>query len=195
MANQGIEWRYTTAHSPWEGGCYEKHISTIKACLRKTIGKNLLSISELRTLVNEAAAVINSRPLTYLGKDMEISQVITPNHFMSLNTHSGPPVLDEHDNYTPNPTSAQDLLRKWSEAQMYLNPFWEIWRKSYVASLRERYQVMLPHPRVQSKPGPQPGHVVIVEGPDHSPRGSWKLGIITRLFMSHDGVHIYKVSI
>ena len=58
--------------------------------LKKTIGKLYLTHTQLQTIITEVEAVINSQPLVYVDDDLE-NEIITPNHFLSLNTKNGIP--------------------------------------------------------------------------------------------------------
>ena len=51
-------------------GFHERLIGVVKTCLRKTIGKLCLTSEQLRTFLAEAEAVVNSRPLVYVGDDI-----------------------------------------------------------------------------------------------------------------------------
>ena len=67
-ANQNIQWTFTVELAPSMGGYYERLVGIAKRSLRKAIGKLLLSSEQLFTILKEAEAIINSRPLVYVGK-------------------------------------------------------------------------------------------------------------------------------
>ena len=48
----------------------------------KTLGKQCLTKPELETCLCEVVASINSRPLTFVGANIETSVPLTPNHFL-----------------------------------------------------------------------------------------------------------------
>lgn len=61
------------------------------------IGKALLSYGELSTLLIEVEAVLNSRPLTYVYKNSDEPQPLTPAHFLNCGKElSFPDVIDEN---------------------------------------------------------------------------------------------------
>ena len=72
--------------------------------LKKNIGKLYLTHIQLQTIVTEVEAVINSRPLVYVDDGLE-NQIITPKHFLSLNTKNGTPDLirNNEDDYKSDP--------------------------------------------------------------------------------------------
>ena len=54
----------------------------MKGGIRKTIGKSCLRKVEMQTCLSEIAVVVNSRPLTFVGTDVENKNPLTPNHFL-----------------------------------------------------------------------------------------------------------------
>ncbi|XP_078334132.1 uncharacterized protein LOC144625796 [Crassostrea virginica] len=191
VANEGIEWQFIVELAPWMGGFYERLIGVVKRCLRKTIGKLCLTSEQLRTLLAEAEAVVNSRPLVYVGDDIHSNICLTPAHFLTLNPKTGIPCNDEEGittedpEYLPNISNAEILLQTWKKGQKHLDAFWKAWRNDYLLSLRERMAYKLKEGRIQHNKEPQVGDVVLVK--DDLPRGSWKIGRICELRTSQDG--------
>ena len=48
---------------------------------KKTIGKALLTFSELETALIQIEAIINSRPISYVYNDHQEPEPLTPSHF------------------------------------------------------------------------------------------------------------------
>ena len=67
--------------SPWSGGFYERIIGIIKCCIRKIVGKALLSYDELTILLAEIEQTLNSRPMMYLSNEHN-DEAITPSHLL-----------------------------------------------------------------------------------------------------------------
>ena len=86
------------------GGFYERLVGITKTALKKTIGKLYLTHTQLQTIITEVEAVTNSGPLVYVDDDLE-NEVITSNHFLSLNTKNGTPELirNNEDDYKSDP--------------------------------------------------------------------------------------------
>ena len=190
LANEGIKWSFIIELAPWMGGFYERLVGLVKQALRKSIGKICLNIVQLETILTEVAAVVNSRPLVYVGADLNSGFALTPGDFLSLNPKTGVPCLATEDEQPQDPdfverlSSAQKLLETWKKGQKHLNTFWKLWFDEYVLSLRERMQKHLKAPRVQSKAQPTKGDVVLLK--ESSPRGTCKLGMIEELITSTD---------
>ena len=188
-ANENIQWVFTVELAPWMGGFYERLVGIVKRSLRKAIGRVCLNSEQLLTMLKEAEAVINSRPLVYVGDDINSSMTLTPAHFLTLNPKIGLPITTGDDtndtDYKPEFSSADTLLVTWKKGLKHLSSFWKIWRDEYLLSLRERQQIKLKQPRVQSSFTANIGDVVLIK--DDLPRGSWRLGRIQELIKSRDG--------
>lgn len=65
-----IEWYFNPPAAPWWSGWWERLIGILKTLLRK-IGKASLSYESLNTILCDAEAIINTRPLTYISEDPE----------------------------------------------------------------------------------------------------------------------------
>ena len=69
FALKRIEFRYIPACSPQWGGVYERLIGLPKTCLKKVLGRSLVSFVELYTLLKKIQAILNDRLLTYITSD------------------------------------------------------------------------------------------------------------------------------
>jgi len=174
--------------APWMGGFYERLVGVVKRAFRKTTGRKRLELVQLQTIIKEVEAIVNSRPLVYVGDDVNSNITLTPNHFLVLNPAMGIPEVDydeNDDDYTPQDSSSDKLLKIWKKGQTLLNGFWRMWREDYLASLRERTQSTLKCGRIQSTDTATIGDVVLVK--DDIPRGCWRMGKIEQLVVSRDG--------
>ena len=189
-ANERIKWTFIVELAPWMGGFYERLISLVKRSLRKTIGKICLTNNQLLTVLKEAEAIINSRPLVYVGDDINSGTALTTAHFLSLNPRVGLPSFDlenDHDStFSPKVNPAEILIRTWKKGLKHLEKFWRVWRDDYLLNLRERSQTNLKSPRVQSASTAKVGHVVLIK--DNLPRGCWRIGRIDELVRSRTAV-------
>ena len=79
LANRQIDWQFIMEQAPWWGGFWERLVRSVKRCLKKSVGRSLLTFEEPRTLVIEIEATLNNRPLTYIYDDEEgLSYPLTP---------------------------------------------------------------------------------------------------------------------
>ncbi|XP_068221340.1 uncharacterized protein [Palaemon carinicauda] len=101
LRRTGIQWRFQTPRAPWKGRFFERLIRVTKRTLQIALGQKYPPNAHVLTLVKEAEAVVNNRPLMYSGDRCE-DEVLTPSHLLR-----GHPVLlmapllpDEHLNTT-----------------------------------------------------------------------------------------------
>ena len=103
------------------GGFYERLVGSSKMALRKAIGKKYLTSLQLQTFLSETKAVLNSRPLVYVGDDLNDGITITPSNFLSPNTKTCIPIIENEDEkndpdfYPKPPPSNAILLDAWKK--------------------------------------------------------------------------------
>ena len=186
VSNEGIAWKFITDYAPWQGGFYERLVGITKRSIRKSLGRCKVTGEQLRTLLAETEAIVNSRPLLYLDDDINSAEAITPSHFTSLNFRTGVPEI--HDNFYPEETSLNVLLETWKKGQARLTNFWNIWSSEYLQALREKAAYHMKPIKGEIRREPKVGEIVLIKDQD-LPRGRWKLAKIIGLIESEtDGV-------
>ena len=61
---KGLMWQFTkSADAPWQNGCSESLIRLTKRNLMLSIGSNVLTFSELQTIIFEISNLLNERPI------------------------------------------------------------------------------------------------------------------------------------
>ena len=160
------------------GGVWERQIRTVRSILSGIFHgrEHILNDDMIRTVMYEAAAIINSRPLCMESlNDPTSLRPITPN--MILTTKSGivmPP---------PGKFQREDLYcrRQWRRVQHLVNEFWYRWKREYVHQLQQRQKWQ--HPRRNLKEG----DVVLIKD-DHAARCDWRLARVVEAVKSTDGL-------
>ncbi|XP_053392332.1 uncharacterized protein LOC128555011 [Mercenaria mercenaria] len=112
-SSEGISWRFIVEIAPWMGGFYERLVGIKKRSLRKSIGRKLLSSDQLITVIKEVEAIVNCRPLVYVGEDINSNITLTPSHFTCLNPNIGIPeceISSEDPDFKVIESSADKLL-------------------------------------------------------------------------------------
>jgi hypothetical protein len=105
--------------------------------------------------------------------------------FLTLNLKSGIPNTEISNDSDYKPYTDNKLIEDWKKGQKMLDTFWNIWKKEYILSLRERTQTKLKSGHVSSQFKPNVKDVALLK--EDSPRGHWKLGRISKLLKSDDG--------
>ncbi|XP_075158065.1 uncharacterized protein LOC142231338 [Haematobia irritans] len=140
----------------------------------RTVGQSVLSFDELRTLVCEICAVLNSRPLCQISEDPNDLEVLTPGHFLvgaPLTTISEPDVTDLNIN----------RLNRWQKVCYMQQIFWKKWSSSYLALLQERSKWKSQRKNVAI------GDMVLVKD-DNLPPLKWLLGRVVDVVRGNDEI-------
>ena len=124
-----IEWKFIADQAPWWGGMWERMVRSVKDKLKVTCGRAMLTFDQLRTVLTEVEAILNSRPLSYVPD--ETKEVVTPAHL----------IVGRRLTTIPPPTSTAERLggnidvgKKWRNRLMLINRFWKAWRNDYFYS-------------------------------------------------------------
>ena len=163
--------------APWMGGFYERLVGTVKGALKKSIGEICLTEKKLETFLAEADAVINSRPLVYVGEDFGSGFSLTPADVLGLNPKSGIPVIEiqrPHDPDYGKKSSTGKLVEIWGKGQQHLNSLWKVWKGDYLLNLRKRRQTHVKGPRIQAAEEPKVGSIVLLRKISHVGSGKWQ---------------------
>lgn len=186
-----IQWKFIPQLAPWHGAFYERLIGIVKQCLKRTLDKHLLTDQQLMTVVKEVETVVNSRPLTCVGAELE--HVLRPSDFLSMKNCLIPVPSNERDG-TETSTKV-DLIGSWRKGIIVLSEFKKMFMSQYLTSLRERYNHSYRQPRVMSSKTPRVGDTVQIKG-DSRNRSGWKVGKISSLIRGADGMcRVAKVKI
>ena len=175
LASKVIKRKYIADGSPWTGGWWVRFCRSVKEPLRKVLGKALLTYTELYTVLTEVKAIINDRPLTFVGNDIRDQDPITQAHLaISRSLQSLP---------TPADISDDDagLLKCYLYRQRLVSHFWRRWQDEYLQQLS-----ILPKWN-QEQPPVKAGDIVLVSE-DKTPRGKWPLACIIETYPGKDNL-------
>ena len=165
FGNQAPNWNHIAPRAPWWGGCYERHIKTVKTSLKKTIGKSRLTNKQLETLLISIEGSINDRPLL-LGYN---NCILTPRDFIN------PHFLGEGG------TPPKDLNGVFENQQATLKEFWWIWSSLYLKTLAK----VVPKHKTQFPL--KLNDIVLIEDENiNKNRITWPLGKVIEILPSSD---------
>ena len=177
----GIQWRFIPKRAPWYGGFWEHLIGLTKTTLRKVLGKALVTLPVLQTVIVEVEAVLNDRPLTYVSADLRDPEPLTPSHLLCGRRVTSLPhtIMDDE---ISDPTYGVASVRETAKRQSQLiQHFQSRWSKEYLTSLHEHHKTS-----GKTKQEIQVGDVVIIH--DDTPRTTWKLAVVEKLITGLDGI-------
>lgn len=87
LAEKQCDFSMNTLHASLAGGVWERQIRTVRNVLRFTLSSSLgrLDDASLWTFFYEAAAIVNSHPLTVDNlNDPDSLEPLTPNHLLTM---------------------------------------------------------------------------------------------------------------
>lgn len=169
-ATKGIDWIFNCPSNPEAGGAWERLVQSAKRVLKITLKEASPKVETLRSLLLEAANILNSRPLTHVPVDPSDSEPLTPNHF-----------LVGHTNSTTAVGPGESCSRKqWRICQQLTHCFWNRWVRDYLPELTRRSKHYGESPNLKEN-----DLVIICES--NQSRNQWKRGRIIRTLPGTDG--------
>ena len=173
LRQREIVWKFNTPTASHMGGVWERMIRSVRKVLASVVKEQPMTDEVLLTVMCEAEATVNSRPMTPVSDDPNDLNPITPNHLLQL--CDCPPT-------PPGEFVQRETYRHhWKQAQYLADIFWRRWLHEYLPALQYRHRWQVP------KMNFKVGDVVIIMD-DSLPRNSWSLGRIVEVFPGHDGL-------
>ncbi|KAI4882679.1 hypothetical protein NFI96_029603, partial [Prochilodus magdalenae] len=163
---RGIQWMFNPPTGSHHGGAWERLIRSVRKILNTTLKLQTLDEEGFHTVLCEAEAIINSRPITKASSDPNDLEALTPNHLLLLN---GKPFLP------PGLFVKEDLYarRRWKQVQYMVDIFWKRWTREYLPQLQERQKW------THKSRNFTVGDIVLIV--DHTaPRNSWVTGKVVQ---------------
>ena len=95
ISKSSIKWHMIPPRAPHFGGLWEAAVKSMKTLLSKLVAPHHLKYQELETILTEAEAVLNSRPLAPVhSTDAEDPLVLTAGHFIIGRPLKAPPTAE-----------------------------------------------------------------------------------------------------
>ena len=173
-AENGIQWTTISANSQHQNGVTEVMIKLAKSVMKallKSIGKQILCLNELNTLLAESAQLVNERPIGMKPNESVDSTYLSPNSLLlgrnSDRICSGPFISSEQNWDDPSSFRTRFLLVQYITEQ-----FWRNWIKLFFPSLviRQRWHV--------EKRNLVKGDICVIKD-SNLMRGEWRLAKVT----------------
>lgn len=183
FSERRITWRYIVEWAAWQGGMWERLIRSVTVCLRKVMGRAILSFEELQALLTEVEAVISSRPLTYLHSDCGEPSPLTRAHFLvGQRLTTLPPQLTQPSAVGKSASrDAARMTKRWQYWKKLINTYWNRWRKHYLMELRSAHYSSS-NKSTKFKVGD-----IVLAYEEKQPKHMWRMGRIEKMFEGRDG--------
>lgn len=164
-ATKGITWSFIPAAAPNFGGCWERLVRSVKVALKSTFNEKAPKEETPMTLLADAEAIVNSRPLTHVSTVPEAPTTLTPFYL------------------PPAGINDSDLSQRaeWRKTLRLADLFWNCW-------VREVLPIMQPrdHPKGFHKQDLRIGDVVLIFD-ESLLRETWPRGRTDKLCPGKDG--------
>ena len=179
-----IEWHFNTPCASHKGGAWERMIRSVRAVLTNLLKEFGLHIDDeaLHTVMCEAEAIVNSRPLTVVSDNPNDLIPLSPSQLLTMKSSSAVPPPGDFDD-----SPSLYARKRWRRVQYLMGLFWSRWQKEYVHLLQPRARWNSPQRNLKE------GDVVLVVD-EQIPRGLWRLGRICAVKESPDDL-VRSVSI
>ena len=170
------EFKFNVLSASHAGGVWERQIRSVRrvmAALLSTVGSQL-DDECLHTFLCEAAAIINSRPLSVDNlADPDNCMPISPSNFLTMKPSI---VMSPPGNFTKDYIYSR---KRWRGVQYLSNQFWLKWRSEYLQNIQLRKKWNKPRTNLQV------GDFILLKD-DNLPRYDWHFCRVLEVYKSKD---------
>ncbi|XP_053696636.1 uncharacterized protein LOC128743950 [Sabethes cyaneus] len=168
------KWTFNPPAAPHMGGVWERLVQSVKTAMGTALDAPRRPDDEtLATIVYEAEAMVNSRPLTYVPLESADQEALTPNHFLLGSSSGAKPFI------TAKVDKPATLRSNWRLAQYITTEFWHRWIKEYLPVINRRCKWF------DEVKDLEVGDLVLVVG--GTARDQWIRGRVEKVFPGRDG--------
>ena len=131
LSKEKIIWKFNVSRAPWWRWQYERLIGLTKQSLYKSLGKSLLTWSELEEVLLDIEVNLNNLPVAYIEKDLEYF-LLTPNSM----------ILGRYIKLPYDSPEEKEVSDSWKKQQRYVHKCkeasWRRWVHDYLVGFREK---------------------------------------------------------
>lgn len=139
-----------------------------------------MTYDELHTVVQQIAAILNSRPLTPLSNDPDDFDALTPGHFLTGRPLAAVPEPDLQE-------IPENRLALWQRTQAFVQQIWRKWKTEYLSNLQNRTRWTKQRDNIKI------GTMVLLKE-DNLPPLKWKLARVVAVYKgSDDNIRVVTV--
>jgi hypothetical protein len=174
LKHKGIQWSFNPPTASNMGGCWERHIRSVRKILKGLCNEQKLTDETLLTLLTQVEGIMNSRPITTVSDDPDCIEPLSPSQLLTLKRPQVQPV----DVFVKQDVYAR---RRWRQVQFLAGLFWQRWQREYLPMLQRRDKWTVPRRNIRL------GDVVLLHD-SNAPRGTWPLARVLEVFPGSDGL-------
>ena len=168
----GANWVFGPADSPWHQGAVESLIKSAKRAIHFAVHNQRLSVPEFQTVCSEVSNLLNERPIGAQPSTDSTISVLTPNNLLLGRATASNPL-----GWQPCGPRA---INRYYLVQAIVEDFWKKWTELYAPSL------LIQKKWNTASRNLCPGDVVMVAD-KNTFRGNYKLAIVKEVFPGQDG--------
>tara|TARA_B110001454_G_scaffold196478_1_gene199376 strand:- start:542 stop:6220 length:5679 start_codon:yes stop_codon:yes gene_type:complete len=160
-----IEWQFTPPDGPWQNGCAEALIKSVKKAIKISVGEQILTLSEMQTVMYESANLVNERPIGRHPNSTEDGVYLSPNDLLLGRSSTAVP-SGQFD-------GSLSTQVRYRFVQGVITAFWKKWTRDFFPSLvvRQKWHT--------AKRNVSKGDIVLIQDAN-SVRGRWKMGRVSK---------------
>ncbi|XP_037912066.1 uncharacterized protein LOC119652195 [Hermetia illucens] len=130
-AKDGIIWKFLPVATPHFGGLCEVAVKSAKQYLKCVLdeAKIISAFEEFPTVLCQAEACLNSRPLVPISNNPDDLEALTPSHFLVQRALAAVVEVDR---------TQRSLYEWWQQLKAIHQTFWQRWTREYPCRLRTR---------------------------------------------------------
>ena len=166
-----MDWKFTSADAPWQNGCSESLIPACKRAIHNAIGEQILTFSELLTVMYECANLGNERPVGKMDLNIDDGAYLCPNDL----------ILGRATSQIPSGPfdGTSSLAKRFKFIQQIVDAFWTKWMRFYFPSLIIQQKWHVEHRNLCV------GDIVLIQD-SNALRGHWKMGRVSNVYPGPD---------
>ncbi|XP_055585016.1 uncharacterized protein LOC129737877 [Uranotaenia lowii] len=173
FTNTVTKWCFNPPSAPHMGGAWERLVRSVKTAFFAMTTTKTPNEETFSTILVEAEALVNSRPLTFVSIEDDSQEALTPNHFLLLSSSGA--VQPSMTMVDPRLANRDD----WNHTRHLVDLFWHRWIKEYLPTIARRTKWF-----EEVKPI-EPGDLVVII--DENRRNGWIRGRILDVAKGSDG--------
>ena len=160
-----FDWKFSAPEAPWQNGCAEALVKSVKKAIKTSIGTQALTFSEMTTVFYEAAQLVNERPIGRHPTSTEDGVYLAPNDLLLGRSSRNIPYNDY--------LATSNLAVRYHFVQQIVSAFWKRWTVNFFPSLliQQKWHTSCRNVMV--------GDIVLIQD-SKLKKGEWRMGRVAK---------------